>query len=345
MKQRIKYFDLMKGVAIYLVVMGHVITFCIRGLDSTTLFKIIQEVHMPLFFFISGYLAYKDGFKCPNMLKKLNQLIVPTIIVGLAWFIFFPHTKLQSPLPDTLQGMIADPSKSGYWFTLCLFLIFTLYSALTYIFRRITTFLGHIAVVVVSFTCLFLLQDEPFCSNYLSLGLVCTFFPIFMAGVYAHRYSGVFNKIVSGNNVCFIAALLLFLPAWYYVSYYWEFPQIPKSAVSLVRSLSHFPLVIIAVAIFRPWSEHEFAPESKPSIIAKYFDFIGKESLSIYLLHYFFLFPLTALREPLMAQGQSFVPMFLISAFFAFFIIASALLTSYVIGRNRLLAKIITGKI
>ena len=58
-KQRIEYFDLLKGIAIFMVVMGHALTMCVRLLDSSFLFKLIGQVHMPVFFFISGYLTYK----------------------------------------------------------------------------------------------------------------------------------------------------------------------------------------------------------------------------------------------------------------------------------------------
>lgn len=37
MKQRIEYFDLLKGIAIFLVVMGHALTMCIRGIDAAFL--------------------------------------------------------------------------------------------------------------------------------------------------------------------------------------------------------------------------------------------------------------------------------------------------------------------
>ena len=56
-KQRIEYFDLLKGIAIFMVVMGHALTMCVRGLDAAFLFKLIGQVHMPVFFFISGYLT------------------------------------------------------------------------------------------------------------------------------------------------------------------------------------------------------------------------------------------------------------------------------------------------
>ena len=70
MKQRIEYFDLLKGIAIFLVVMGHALTMCIRGIDAAFLFKLIGQVHMPIFFFISGFLTYKDTFAPPALKKR-----------------------------------------------------------------------------------------------------------------------------------------------------------------------------------------------------------------------------------------------------------------------------------
>lgn len=48
-RQRLHYFDMLKGMAIFMVVIGHVITFCIREIDSTFLFKLVEKIHMPLF--------------------------------------------------------------------------------------------------------------------------------------------------------------------------------------------------------------------------------------------------------------------------------------------------------
>ena len=127
MKERILYFDLLKGTAIFLVVMGHALTMCIRDIDAAPLFKIVSQVHMPIFFFVSGFLAYKDGFAMPKLGKKVSQLLVPTIVVGTIWFFVFPSTKIESPLYTTVEGMLLDPWKNGYWFTLCLFELFLVY--------------------------------------------------------------------------------------------------------------------------------------------------------------------------------------------------------------------------
>ena len=94
-KERIQYFDLLKGVAIFMVIMGHIITLCMRGIDTAFLFKLIANVHMPVFFFISGFLSYKEGFAMPNMLKRAKQLLLPTVVVSDIWLLYFSHSHLQ----------------------------------------------------------------------------------------------------------------------------------------------------------------------------------------------------------------------------------------------------------
>ena len=71
---------------------------------------------------------------------------------------------------------------------------------------------------------------------------------------------------------------------------------------------------------------------------------LGNESLGIYLLHYFFLFPLTPLQEPMRMLGLTFMPSVMVSAFFAFFIILAALGANWAIGKNRVLAFLLIGK-
>lgn len=47
--QRDASFDILKGMAIILVVVGHAID------DTCLLWRVITSVHMPLFFLVSGY--------------------------------------------------------------------------------------------------------------------------------------------------------------------------------------------------------------------------------------------------------------------------------------------------
>ena len=58
--KRLKYLDIMKGFAIWLVVIGHLIQYnnCVDWIEHP-MFTWIYSFHMPLFFYISGYLCYK----------------------------------------------------------------------------------------------------------------------------------------------------------------------------------------------------------------------------------------------------------------------------------------------
>lgn len=56
MKQRVKYIDRMKGLAIILVVMGHVYLFSMGG-SACRMTEFISSFHMPLFMFLSGIVA------------------------------------------------------------------------------------------------------------------------------------------------------------------------------------------------------------------------------------------------------------------------------------------------
>ena len=70
MKSRVKYIDAMRGCAILLVVIGHLVQRNVSGGTSYPLFDLIYSFHMPLFFFICGcvqWLSYSN-----NECKSLN---------------------------------------------------------------------------------------------------------------------------------------------------------------------------------------------------------------------------------------------------------------------------------
>lgn len=80
MKKRLDYFDQLKGVAILFVVVGHIL-FWSLGVKDTGLNNMYIIFYMPLFFYISGFWAFKnhesalDVFK--NVMKTSLHLLVP----------------------------------------------------------------------------------------------------------------------------------------------------------------------------------------------------------------------------------------------------------------------------
>ncbi len=88
-KQRNLNIDIIKGLAIFLVLWGHSIQyFSIKGPDffDNQMFKFIYSFHMPLFMLISGYLFYFSANKRnlkSLLIAKLKSIGIPIITWGL----------------------------------------------------------------------------------------------------------------------------------------------------------------------------------------------------------------------------------------------------------------------
>ncbi len=79
-KQRDGRLDVLKGLAISLVVLGHILQGCYDGYDSLMVFNVIWSLQIPLFMVVSGYFASKK--KAPvgqTILKKAKSYLIPFV--------------------------------------------------------------------------------------------------------------------------------------------------------------------------------------------------------------------------------------------------------------------------
>lgn len=97
------FLDVLKGVAIFLMLWGHCIQYCIvgSGLDfwDNGVFKFIYSFHMPLFMLVSGFLFF---YSCINrslndLLKHRTQALLQPIIFG-SFFDYLVTTAFFSAL-------------------------------------------------------------------------------------------------------------------------------------------------------------------------------------------------------------------------------------------------------
>lgn len=91
-EQRTPFFDIVKGISIFLVILGHCIQYgsgtqvLTRELFFNNIwFRAVYSFHMPLFMLISGYLfgnsCRKHSWRS-NLLAKVNGLEVPIVAWG-----------------------------------------------------------------------------------------------------------------------------------------------------------------------------------------------------------------------------------------------------------------------
>lgn len=130
-KQRIEFLDFAKGIGIFLVVFGH----C---LSSQVPF--IYAFHMPVFFFISGYVFTKKNIG-DIIIDKFNRLYIPFIFFFTVSWLFYltpllikgNSADIQEHLLNIKNILIGEEENGGnvpIWFLVCNFTLCVLYAVL-----------------------------------------------------------------------------------------------------------------------------------------------------------------------------------------------------------------------
>lgn len=131
MNNRLNWIDVAKGIGMILVIAGHVQTVpVVKG--------IIYSFHMPLFFFISGFLYKAENYKRFSVLlkNKAKTLLVPYVIFAVvSYAIYFIWERKVLETDDwsgPLIGFLLSNSSAlslntPLWFLTCLFVVHIYY--------------------------------------------------------------------------------------------------------------------------------------------------------------------------------------------------------------------------
>lgn len=192
---RIVWVDYYKAVGIFLIVLGHV-SFT-PPLNEMTNFLFL--FHVPLFFFISGYLEKKEKCDAKKYLFKLfKSLIIPYII----WNVMF----ISYHFPVSLKDCFAVLSGVTLWNGASWFLMVLFFLKLSALLFKNKKFVMAIFFSLFFFSLMLYGKKLPFLIN-----ITFLFYPFFFAGTYGKK---VIDCIVSvaihklATNVIF--ALFMF---------------------------------------------------------------------------------------------------------------------------------------
>lgn len=116
-KERLTYIDELKGFAILMVVLGHVLSFTFGAFDTdyqSPFSTFIYGFHMPLFAFLSG-LVMKSIQSFTALRKKIEKLLVPFLTIGITYSLWRGFSVTDYVMSD---------AKYGYWYLLFLFIAY-----------------------------------------------------------------------------------------------------------------------------------------------------------------------------------------------------------------------------
>ncbi len=329
-KPRMQWLDALRGFTMILVVAYHVaqIGFHVNEKTSSTL-PFLVLFRMPLFFFVSGFLAYKANFlwTWSNTLsltwKKVKIQVIPTLVF-LCIFIILRRADFW----DGFIYAMKSPTKSGYWFTWVLLQMFVIYYLACMIQRRIR--IPHLMIWILWGVSVFVYATlympntftyhKDLFFNYSSLIKTMNFMQFFLFGNLVHRYWGKVQKAFDSSWFFPLLTVVAFLCCadvfrWHSLKLEWR---------NLPRTLAMYSLLTITVIFFRHYQSWFTA--DRP--VGRGLQFIGVRTLDIYLLHYILLPKLPQVGDWLNHNRPNFIVEIVLSVSVALVVIAFCLLIS-----------------
>lgn len=98
MQKRLNYIDVTKGIAIFVIVLGHTL---VHSEHCSFIFKLLYSFNIPLFFIISGFTFNVENINFNSFFKKkFIRLIIPYFVWSIIFLI--PYLLFGSKISNTL---------------------------------------------------------------------------------------------------------------------------------------------------------------------------------------------------------------------------------------------------
>ena len=352
-KTRLEWLDALRGFTMVMVVAYHVAqTGFGETLKNSSSMPFLIMFRMPLFFFVSGFLAYKASqvWNARNLgkllAKKLRVQIVPTVI-----FFLVATAILHNNLDKTIMIHLHSMYKGGYWFTLVLLYMFVVYYLFAYVESKMKrrSWIPIVVLFVLSLvayeTC-FLPKQFFYAYGHKGMAdtimtqtsfiLLFQYFPFFLYGNIVHRYWKQAECVMDSRwffPIVVLVALLSSLDAlkWHTLRMEWA---------NLPMTLARFTMLTIVFMFFRRYKE-SFTREHW---VGRGLQYIGVRTLDIYLIHYIFLPHVSGVGAFFKVNPGNFVLDTTMSILLGLLVIGFCLVTSSILRISPLLKKYLFGR-
>lgn len=275
---RQKWIDICRGLGIILVVFGHYMQTLHLKYNGifTEIFYYIYSFHMPLFFFLSGF-VYKKYTTEVFLKKKFKSLIVP-----LVTFTFLYTTYKYLIIGESIQLFDILICKSNSFIHLYWFIWTLLWTQIVYFFLD-NIFGNNVYVMVISLVILMISMVNNYCTVLVNLpfclGNVIVLLPFYVFGVIYKENENKFRF----NCLFLILVTDILLCKIYNFGVSYALLAFDKWQIDYIKAILG---IIIMVIISKKINV------LKMDYLSITLQKIGRESLWIYLVHGFFFWGL-----------------------------------------------------
>lgn len=277
-----EWLDAMRGFTMLLVVCSHIELFMV-GKPNFSINELFGEFRMPLFFFVSGFVFYKRNFHFG--INEINTLLRKKIFVQILSPLVFLLLFCRIKNIDFCHSFLTA-AKSGYWFTFVLFEFFLIYFALSVLMDKISLN-GYkkdvlwivIGLILYVATALGHQHIEQNISGLFSIEKL----PYILYFILGTRLRKNWHEVEAMFDDKYTVAVLVITFIGLNV-FYDTFSQLPLGGVISVI-ITAISGILLTIVFFRRYAD-SFSCNNR---FGKIMQYVGRRTLDIYLIHYFFM--------------------------------------------------------
>lgn len=319
--------DLLKGFAIFLMVMGHFLAQAVSHLDGGAphngwlVGQWIYSFHMPLFYFLSGYLSLQTPGNVCELVQKVFRKAQTLLLPGFSFML----------LSYWLLGSWAMASFLKILFSVIVVFVIVRYIAEKYRISFLFEILVHILVFIIWFIGSHYLKGT-WTYEHLLIHSAAFKYPYVVIGYLFAKQD--WNSILQKKNFLLTLGLVIYVVS-YYVSNY----MIGGTLSTYIREYIVAPAAILVIF---PIAKRI----SVDNAMGHIFCYMGQKSLAIYLLSSYFLLSMPGLADWWIEQNDvtSIVTQLVTSVGASAICIALCLGVEWVICQSKILNFICFGK-
>lgn len=295
-KERNIIYDKVRGVAILLVVLGHVIQYSYSDFFHVPAFNIIYSFHMPLFMFLSGLVTYKKERQLDFLWLKTKFFCL--VIPFLSWMLlpFMFNRGWKGGLIVYLKNVIMNPDNAN-WFLWILFLMCLINCLSTQLSTRLR--IEHSEIIVV----LIVLFLGIVKMSYFGVPLLRQHAKFYFTGYYISKYkSKIWKPTLILGAICGTVWIFA-VPYWRFLGDYPFKPLLENLLVGVVGDVDwrYQLLYITCIEVYNTILSFGgiFLTFTVVFVLEKVIgnikllnyslSYLGKNTLEIYVIHSYFL--------------------------------------------------------
>lgn len=329
--ERNTFLDFLKGIAIFLVILGHAYLLCMG--KRTEVFELLTRFHMPFWFMLSGFMAYR--LKERNWLISIKKKGISLLIPFLSCGIFYAFTF------DAFDRYLYDAFHAGYWFLLSLFICWVLFIPVLKLSKLLPDKLnrgGRICLLFIILMIPFFIGKifEDNFSESLLWGMSLSYYRFLVLGYFMGEFLRTPSKIrflIQKHSYSAVGALGLILFTSISICYFKHYEWL---------GYVPFTLMQIALCVSFLGFVYCFKYHIKP-VYCEIVEHVGRKSLVIYCFHYFIIYPIK-LENVAILQNASEGFLFVAASILSVVIIGLTLFVAIPIENNKYLKFIFLGK-